>query len=81
MFSTYGVHNGPSVSSCGAPKCVYPRNPGEPADPRYPHYSGYPLLPANAPIVSQNYTGFTATRPDPAKTWDQHRPAQHPAPR
>ncbi|MGZ5444764.1 MAG: hypothetical protein ACXW31_10655 [Thermoanaerobaculia bacterium] len=35
------------------------------------YFSGYPLPPANAPIVSQNYTNFTPTKPDPAKTWDQ----------
>jgi hypothetical protein len=29
------------------------------------------LPPANAPIVSQNYTGWTPTKPDPAKTWAQ----------
>jgi hypothetical protein len=33
------------------------------------YFSGYPLAPANAPIVSQNYTSFAAVRPDPAKTW------------
>ena len=37
------------------------------------YFSGYPLPPANAPIVSQNYTNFTAAKPDPAKTWDQVR--------
>jgi hypothetical protein len=35
------------------------------------YFSGYPLPPANAPIVSQNYTHFTPTKPDPAKTWAQ----------
>jgi hypothetical protein len=35
------------------------------------YFSGYPLPPANAPIVSQNYTNFTLTKPDPAKTWDK----------
>ena len=30
------------------------------------YFSGYPLAPANAPIVSQNYTDFAASRPDPA---------------
>jgi hypothetical protein len=35
------------------------------------YFSGYPLPPADAPIVSQNYTNFTVTKPDPAKTWDQ----------
>jgi hypothetical protein len=35
------------------------------------YFSGYPLPPADAPIVSQNYTNFTMTKPDPAKTWDQ----------
>ena len=34
------------------------------------YFSGYPLSPADAPIVSQNYTEFSMTRPDPAKTWD-----------
>jgi hypothetical protein len=32
------------------------------------YFSGYPLAPANAPIVSQNYTGFAATQPPPG-TW------------
>jgi hypothetical protein len=35
------------------------------------YFSGYPLPPANAPIVSQNYTNFSATKPDPKTTWDQ----------
>ena len=35
------------------------------------YFSGYPLAPANAPIVSQNYTSFAPVRPDPAKTWNQ----------
>lgn len=30
------------------------------------YFSGFPAPPANAPMVSQNYTGFRATRPDPA---------------
>jgi hypothetical protein len=34
------------------------------------YFTGFPLAPANAPIVSQNYTNFTMTRPDPKKTWD-----------
>jgi hypothetical protein len=33
-------------------------------------FSGYPLPPANAPIVSQNYTTFAVIKPDPKKTWD-----------
>jgi hypothetical protein len=40
---------------------------------RHPHsfyFSGYPLTPPNAPIVSQNYTEFAMTRPNPATTWD-----------
>ncbi|WP_198956117.1 hypothetical protein [Archangium sp. Cb G35] len=46
------------------------------AAPPYRHpqsfyFSGYPVAPANAPIVSQNYTDFAMIRPDPAKTWDQ----------
>jgi hypothetical protein len=35
------------------------------------YFSGYPLPPANAPIVSQNYTNFAMIKPDPKKTWDQ----------
>lgn len=35
------------------------------------YFSGYPLPPADAPIVSQNYTNWTPTQPDPAKTWNQ----------
>lgn len=30
------------------------------------YFSGFPAPPANAPMVSQNYTGFRATRPDPS---------------
>ncbi|HVR99829.1 MAG TPA: hypothetical protein VMW27_24610 [Thermoanaerobaculia bacterium] len=48
----------------------------QPSAPPYRHpqsfyFSGYPYAPANAPIVSQNYTDFAMVRPDPAKTWDQ----------
>lgn len=35
------------------------------------YFSGYPLPPANAPIVSQNYTDFAMVRPNPKTTWDQ----------
>ncbi len=35
------------------------------------YFSGYPMPPANAPIVSQNYTDWAPTRPDPAQTWNQ----------
>ncbi|MDR3507460.1 MAG: hypothetical protein P4L64_06140 [Caulobacteraceae bacterium] len=39
------------------------------------YFSGVPYMPQlpqpNAPIVSQNYTDFAMTRPDPAKTWAQ----------
>lgn len=34
------------------------------------YFSGYPLAPADAPIVSQNYTDFQATKP-PAETWSE----------
>lgn len=34
------------------------------------YFSGYPLAPASAPIVSQNYTNFAMVKPDPGKTWD-----------
>ena len=33
------------------------------------YFSGYPLAPANAPIVSQNYTNFAPTQPA-AAIWD-----------
>jgi len=35
------------------------------ARPQSFYFSGYPLPPANAPMVSQNYTGFTPTQPSP----------------
>jgi hypothetical protein len=35
------------------------------------YFSGYPMFPANAPMVSQNYTDFAMVQPDPTKTWDQ----------
>jgi len=35
------------------------------------YFSGVPIDPPNAPIVSQNYTGFAMVKPDPAKTWSQ----------
>lgn len=35
------------------------------------YFSGNAGPPANAPIVSQNYWGWSATRPDPARTWNQ----------
>lgn len=35
------------------------------------YFSGYPLPPARAPIVSQNYTDWAPTQPNPAQTWDQ----------
>jgi hypothetical protein len=34
------------------------------------YFSGYPLPPANAPFVSQNYTNFSATQPGP-DTWSE----------
>ena len=34
------------------------------------YFSGYPPPPANAPMVSQNYTDFAMIKPDPKKTWD-----------
>lgn len=35
------------------------------------YFSGYPLPPANAPFVSQNYTDFAMVKPLPADTWDE----------
>lgn len=34
------------------------------------YFSGYPLPPADAPMVSQNYVGFGATQPD-ASIWEK----------
>jgi hypothetical protein len=34
------------------------------------YFSGFPVAPAYAPIVSQNYTNFAMIRPDPKMTWD-----------
>jgi hypothetical protein len=34
------------------------------------YFSGYPLAPANAPMISQNYINFAMIRPDPRTTWD-----------
>lgn len=34
------------------------------------YFSGFPLAPPDAPIVSQNYTDWKPTQPDPATTWD-----------
>lgn len=46
-----------------------PNTAGE-MQPQSFYFSGYPLAPANAPIVSQNYTDFAARRPDPEETWN-----------
>lgn len=35
------------------------------------YFSGYPMAPANAPVVSQNYTDWAPTQPDARRTWDQ----------
>jgi hypothetical protein len=34
------------------------------------YFSGFPIAPADAPIVSQNYTNFAMIRPDPKTTWN-----------
>ena len=43
---------------------------GNKIQPQSFYFSGYPLPPANAPIVSQNYTDFQETKPNPIHTWD-----------
>ena len=48
-----------------------PQDTGGEQMPQSFYFSGYPLPPANAPIVSQNYTDFRVEKPDPAETWDQ----------
>jgi hypothetical protein len=40
-------------------------------EPQSFYFSGSTDTPPNAPIVSQNYVGFSDVKPDPAKTWDQ----------
>lgn len=35
------------------------------------YFSGYPMPPADAPFVSQNYVDFQVVKPNPAETWDQ----------
>jgi hypothetical protein len=35
------------------------------------YFSGYPGTPPDAPVVSQNYTDWAPTKPDPRATWDQ----------
>lgn len=34
------------------------------------YFSGSPESPPDAPIVTQNYTNFSALKPDPASTWE-----------
>jgi len=34
------------------------------------YFSGYPGTPPDAPMVTQIYTNFSVTKPDPKKTWD-----------
>lgn len=34
------------------------------------YFSGFPGTPPDAPIVSQNYTDWQPTKPDPARTWN-----------
>jgi hypothetical protein len=38
--------------------------------PQSVYFSDYPLAPANAPIISQNYTAFSATQPV-ASLWEE----------
>ena len=54
---------------------VWREDPDAPGEGAYRHpssffFSGTPTDPPNAPIVSQNYTNFSARKPDPSKTWD-----------
>lgn len=42
---------------------------GDKVMPQSFYFSGYPVAPANAPIVSQNYTNFREEKPAPADTW------------
>jgi hypothetical protein len=59
-----------------------PARAGGPLQPQSFYFSGYPAPPANAPIVSQNYTNWAPVKPDPAKTWDKVKgldPAKLPA--
>lgn len=54
---------------------VWLADPDAPEAGEYRHpasffFSGAPTDPPNAPIVSQNYSNFSARAPDPAQTWD-----------
>lgn len=54
---------------------AYRTDPGLPDQEAYRHpfafyFSGAPTTPPDAPIVSQNYTNFSAIQPDPSETWD-----------
>lgn len=54
---------------------AYRADPDVPGQPPYRHpfafyFSGAVTTPPDAPIVTQNYTNFSARSPDPAETWD-----------
>ena len=54
---------------------AYSTDPDVPDQPAYRHpfafyFSGSTATPPDAPIVTQNYTNFSARTPDPATTWD-----------
>lgn len=48
----------------------FQRSAGGQVVPQSFYFSGFPLAPASAPIVSQNYTNFSATQPA-AAIWDE----------
>lgn len=53
----------------------YRTDPGITGQEAYRHpyafyFSGSATNPPNAPMVSQNYTNFSAAKPDPSQTWD-----------
>ncbi len=73
---SFGVGPGDAILFGYAFNSAYTPDRYDESLPPYRHpqsfyFSGYPESPPDAPIVSQNYTDFSAKPPEPSKTWDQ----------
>lgn len=73
-IQAYSLWSGPVLFGFAA-HSAYSTDPDVPDQPAYRHpqsfyFSGSPATPPDAPMVSQNYEGFSARSPDPAVTWD-----------
>ena len=73
-IQAYALSTGPILFGFAA-HSDYTTDADVPHQPAYRHpqsfyFSGSPETPPNAPIVSQNYSGFSARAPDPTTTWD-----------